>query len=160
MKMNNSSPGAKILNAWTKLHRLPGGSWLFSRIFTWNVPYTGSIRANVIELRPGFSRVMLRDRKRVRNHLNSIHAVALVNLGEMTSGLALLTGLPARVRGIVTNLSTQYHKKARGTLIAECICDIPEISDDIEYKVVANIMDQEGDMVATTTACWRLGPIT
>lgn len=159
MKKNNSSPGAVILKAWTKLNLLPGGGWLFNRIFAWNVPYTGSIGANVIELRPGYCKVRLRDRKRVHNHLNSIHAVALVNLGEMTSGLALLTGLPDHVRGIVINLATQYHKKARGTLVAECDCEIPEISSDTDYEIIVNIRDREGDIVATTTACWRLGLI-
>jgi len=159
MKNRNSSPGAVILTAWNKSRSFPGGGWLFNRLFAWKVPYTGSIHANVIELSPGSSKVMLRDRKRVRNHLNSIHAVALVNLGEMASGLALLTGLPVNVRGIVVNLATQYHKKARGTLIAECYCELPEINGDIEYEVVVNIKDHAGDIVATTTALWRLGLI-
>ena len=157
MPAAQASPGAKILRLWQRLAPWPGGRWLFSRILGQRVPYTGSIRARICELRSGYARVELRDRRRVRNHLNSIHAIALANLGEVTSGLAMLTGLPPQVRGIVVKISTEYFKKARGRLVAETHCEIPQVrKDDMEFEVQADVCD--GDVVAHTTACWRLGP--
>ena len=64
------------------------------------------------------------------------------------------------VRGIVVTISTEYFKKARGTLMAECRCYIPSVTEDIEYQVVADIHDAQQDLVARTTVTWRLGLTT
>ncbi|MDH5409235.1 MAG: DUF4442 domain-containing protein, partial [Gammaproteobacteria bacterium] len=138
------SVGDKLLNYWRLLSRYPGGRWLFSFLLGQFAPYTGSMGALVREIRPGYARVELRDRRKVRNHLNSIHAIALMNLGEVTTGLALMTGLPNGVRAIITGLSIEYFKKARGRLIAACETTQPEVRMDVNHEVVAEIRDQDG----------------
>jgi acyl-coenzyme A thioesterase PaaI-like protein len=125
-------------------------------------PYSGSIRATVKELEPGRAVLELKDRRRVRNHLNSIHAIALANLGEMTSGLAVMSALPPGIRGIITGLSMEYFKKARGPLRAYSQCEAPverALAEDIESPVVCHIRNAEGAEVARATVQWRLGPV-
>ncbi|MGD8641155.1 MAG: DUF4442 domain-containing protein [Gammaproteobacteria bacterium] len=140
-----------------RLSAIPGGRFVFNRIIAWKIPYSATIGARVITLEPGYAKLYLKDKKSIRNHLNSIHAVALTNFGELTSGLALNTALPATARGIVTKISTDYMKKARGSLVAECRCEPPSVTEDMDYTVEAIIKDQEQDIVATVKVNWRLG---
>ena len=123
------------------------------------VPYTGALGATVVQFDPGHVRVRLRDRRGVRNHLRSVHAIALSNLGELSTGLALLGALPPTVRGILTGIDTEYRKKARGLLDAEARCEVPEVAASIEQVVEAEIRDAAGDVVAVVHARWRLSPV-
>jgi acyl-coenzyme A thioesterase PaaI-like protein len=151
------SPGQRVLALWRRLSPLPFGRALFMVAFGNQVPYSGALGARVVHLEPGFARLELDDRRGVRNHLNSIHAIALANLGEMASGLAMTTALPPGIRGIVIGLAIEFTKKARGRLTAESRVVVPDVQGDMPFEVVAAIRDAAGDTVATVRVNWRLG---
>lgn len=151
------APGRLLRDAWRRLAPLPGGRFLFSLMLGRMVPYTGALGARVEELEPGYARVTLRDRRGVRNHLGSVHAVALANLAEVTSGLAMLTSLPENARGIVVHIGVEYLKKARGTLTAECRCAAPSGLEET-VSVTANVMNPTGELVARAQVQWLIRP--
>ena len=152
------SPGRVLLRLWRRLRPLPGGTWLFSRVFGVLVPYSGSVRPHIRVLEPGHAEVEIADRRANRQHLRSVHAIALLNVAEQASGLALLTALPEGIRGIVTQISMQYERKARGTIRAVCQVAVPTVTGERDFDVTADCIDRGGQVVARATVRWRLGP--
>ena len=156
--MSKKSIGQRVIGSWETLHTKPGGKRLFSFLIGCVVPYSGSIGALVEELRPGFSRLSLRDRRKVRNHLGSIHAIALANFGELTTGLAAMAGMPPNTRGILRGIEISYEKKARGRLTSTCTSEVLAPQENTEYSLRTEIRDEAGDVVARLTALWVIGP--
>lgn len=148
----------EILRWWDRLQHFPAGGWLFSFFLGRYAPYSGSISPRVEALSRGHASVSIRDQKKVRNHLKSIHAIALINLGEIATGLAVLTTITDNMRGIVLGLEAEYLKKARGKLIAKARFELPgEIDDQTPVRVTAELLDQSGDVVTRVHATWLLG---
>jgi acyl-coenzyme A thioesterase PaaI-like protein len=157
-----SSSKNRLRDAWDRLHKLPGGKRLFSRVVGMTAPYTGSIGAQVVELRHGHAETRLADRRAVRNHLDCIHAVALVNLAELTGNVAVAYSLADDARFIVAGLSIEYLKKARGTITGTCDVDVPAGpaagKEKREIAVAVSLRDAQGDEVARATLRTLVGP--
>src|SRR5262245_1987676 len=144
--------------AWDLLSGVPGGKVLFSRLIGRMAPYTSTIHATVTVLRAGYAEVQMHDRRGVRNHLESVHAIALANLGELAGNVALAYSLPDDARFIVSGLEIEYLKKARGTITAIGEPPIPRTSSRAQYDVPVTLRDQAGDEVAKVVLHSLVGP--
>jgi acyl-coenzyme A thioesterase PaaI-like protein len=154
---SNPDQGA-VMTWWLRLAPLPAGRLLFSFALGWLAPYSSSIGARVEDIRPGYARVSIRDRRRLRNHLHSVHAIALINLGELTTGLAVLSTISENMRGIVLDIHAEYLKKARGKLTAIAEFQLPQpLLDDTRCEVEARLQDQSGETVTLVRATWLIG---
>ena len=151
------SAAARLIALWRTLSPLPGGRWLFARLFARAVPYSASTRPTVLVLEPGHAEVSIPDRRANRQHLGSVHAIALMNVAEMASGLAMTAALPPHVRGIVREMKMEYLKKARGTITAVSRVTVPDGTGDLDFDVTADCLDPSGAVVARATVRWRLG---
>ena len=147
-----------LRSLWSKFSSLPFGKRLFSFVIGIKIPYTGSIRPRVVEIGHGYAKVCMRDRRRVRNHLASIHALALANLGEFSGGLALHFAMPKDCRAILTNMSAEYLKKARGTIVARANIASHPITKNSQVVVDSELFNDSDELVALVKTTWLLGP--
>jgi acyl-coenzyme A thioesterase PaaI-like protein len=147
-----------VRDMWNLLSGMPAGKIVFSRLVGRMAPYTGSIHATVTVLRTGYAEVQMPDRRAVRNHLDSVHAIALANLAELAGNIALSYSLPDDARFIVSGLTIEYTKKARGTITAIGEPPVPRSSARAQYDVPVVLRDAGGDEVARAVLRSLIGP--
>lgn len=139
---------SSILESYNKISKLPAGKYIFSKIVGFSAPFFGKIKPRVIELRPSYCEVQIKDRWGVRNHIGTINAGALCSLAEMTGGMALDSVVPSSLRWIPKSMTVQYIKKATGltSAISQFDAAIVEEGDVVIPVVVSN---QKGETVFT-----------
>jgi len=147
-----------VRDAWNLLAGMPGGKVVFSRLVGRLAPYTGSIHATVMVLRAGYAEVQMPDRRAVRNHLDSVHAIALANLAELAGNVALLYSLPDGARFLVSGMDIEYSKKARGTITAVAESPIPRTAGQAQLEVAVVLRDAGGEEVARAVLRSLVGP--
>ena len=136
-----------IMNKWRRAQATRLGRWIFSRSVGRFAPYSGTIRPRIEEIEPGRSVVTMRDRKAVRNHLRSIHAVALTNLIELSGSLSIIGAMHPGTRMIPVRLESEFLKKARGTVTAEASCEPPDADFLGELQATVIVRDPSGNEV-------------
>lgn len=146
----------QLLSLWRTCERLPLGRSLFAMAIGRMVPYSASVGPRVESLEPGHARVSMPDRRSNRNHLGSVHAIALANLGELTSGISMIAALPAGLRSIVTRIEVEFVKKARGRITAEARVTVPTVTGPTDHVVEATLTDGSNEVVARIHVHWRL----
>ena len=60
----------------------------------------------------------LANRRRVRNHIGTVHAIAMCNACELAAGMAIEASLPEGLRWIPRGMVVRYLKKAETDLVA------------------------------------------
>jgi acyl-coenzyme A thioesterase PaaI-like protein len=136
------------------------GGWLFSRAVCFKAPYFGSIAPLVLRLEPGLCEARLPDRRAVRNHIGSVHAIAMCNLAELCAGLVTDASLPRGMRWIPKGMSVRYLKKAHGPLVGSAKPESAIVVADNGYElpVVVEVRDAAGEVVFDARVAMWISP--
>jgi acyl-coenzyme A thioesterase PaaI-like protein len=140
---------APLLSLYRRITRWPGGHWLFGRAVCFRAPYFATIAPRFVALEPGRCEVRMRDRRRVHNHIGTVHAIALCNLAELSAGVMAEATMPPGMRWIPKGMTVEYLSKATGSMHAVATPEIPVVASDSghEWPVVVQVADQAGKAV-------------
>ena len=138
---------ADTLGIFRRLARLPGGTWLFSRMVVRKAPYFGTIRPHVRTLEPFHAEVVLPKRRAVENHIGTVHVIAAVNGLEAAMGLLAEASCPRGMRWIPKGMELAYVAKATSDLL--CVAD----SDPADWQ-------QPGDVPVRVRSIRTDGTVT
>ena len=133
-----------LLSMYRRITRWPAGHWLFSRAVCLKAPYFSTIAPRFVSLEPGRCEVRIRDRRRVHNHIGTVHAIALCNLAELAAGVMTDASLPASMRWIPKGMTVEYLKKAKGTLHGVATPDQPLVESDRGYDLPVSVVVTDG----------------
>lgn len=100
------------LAAWQRLSGMPCGKWAFSRLVCLKAPFFSSISPRFEALRPGYSEVSIRKRRKVLNHIGTVHAIAMCNMAELAGGTMTDVTIPTTHRWIPKGMTVEYLQKA------------------------------------------------
>jgi acyl-coenzyme A thioesterase PaaI-like protein len=124
------------------------GRWFVSRVICFRAPYFSSIAPRIETLEPGRCVVRIRDRRKVHNHIGTVHAIALCNMAELSAGLATDATIPGTMRWIPKGMTVRYLRKASGTMTATAIVPaITTATTAADAHVLVDVRDGSGELV-------------
>ncbi|GGA25217.1 hotdog fold domain-containing protein [Dyella nitratireducens] len=140
---------ASLLSLYQRITRWPCGHWLFSRAVCLRAPYFATIAPLFITLEPGRCEVRIRDRRRVHNHIGTVHAIALCNLAELSAGVMTEVTIPSDARWIPKGMSVEYLSRAKGSMHAVATPETPlgMVGGGREWPVCVEVTDPSGTPV-------------
>ena len=139
---------SSVLSLYRQVTRLPRGDRLFSFLFSQKAPYFASVRPRFVALRPDYAELVIPKRRRVHNHLGTVHAIAICNGLEAAMGALAEATIPPGKRWIPKGMDVSYTAKAVSDIT--CIAETdPEqwTSDNPDLPVRVRAVRDDGTTV-------------
>lgn len=148
------------LRMWRRLGGGRAGRWLFTRIVCFKAPYFASISPSITRLEPGLCQAHIRQRRRVQNHIGTVHAIALCNLAELCAGLVTDVSIPADMRWIPKDMTVRYLAKAKGRIAASArpTTGLVSAAEPYAATIAVTLTDEAGQAVASADIHMWLSP--
>ncbi len=125
------------------------GTEAFSKGIGQVAPYFATIDPEITEYRPGYCELILRNQKKVHNHIGTIHAIAMCNAAELVAGMTTDASIPDGARWIPQGMTVQYLAKAKTDLRVVCDAGGVDFSQPGAIVVPVAAFDADGSKCFT-----------
>lgn len=138
----------------TWLH-LPAITFMVRR----TIPLTGTCRVTLTAFEPGRVAVHVARRRRVMNHIGSVHACVNILLAETATGLVVGQHVPDHCMPLIKTLNVAFVRRSSGEMRAEATLTPEQITlitttDKGETWVPVRVWDATGEAPITVDALW------
>ncbi|OJJ20887.1 hypothetical protein BKI52_09920 [marine bacterium AO1-C] len=127
------------------------------------VPIFGTCGINVEQLTTDQCTTTLASEKRVHNQVGSIQSAAIILTAESAMGLLISLNLPPGQVALVSNVNTDFLKKARGSIQAQA--QLPTSQSELfqtqekgNFSLQVDVTDETNAIIATCKADWYWFP--
>jgi len=128
----------KVLSLYNRALRWPFGRRLFSMYGARYAPYFKTISPLISVLEPNRCEILITKRRRVQNHIGTLHVIAIANGLEMAMGFMAEASIPKHLRWIPKGMQLDYPNKADTDI--RCTASVPADAwqpGDLAVKVEA-----------------------
>ncbi len=138
-----------VLKMYDRLSKLPYGNKLFTMYAANRAPYFKTVSPLITKLVPGECHCFIKKRKKVENHIGTMHVIAICNGLEMAMGFMAEASIPKNLRWIPKGMDVKYTAKAGSDIRCEAVLPNNEwVEGDLPVSVKAydenNIVVVEG----------------
>jgi acyl-coenzyme A thioesterase PaaI-like protein len=131
--------------------------WALSQGVCFMAPYFRTIRPRFTTLEPGHVSARMRKRRRVTNHIGTVHAIAMCNMAELVGGVATDLLVPDHLRWIPVGMEVSYVALAKTDLSAACrVADRGAFTTPGDVVTHVVVIDTSGKTVFEAQICMRI----
>ena len=110
-----------VLSIYNRLQKWPLGNWLFTKYAANRAPYFKTISPLITKLVPGECHCFIKKRRKVENHIGTMHVIAITNGLEMAMGFMAEASIPKHLRWIPKGMTLDYTAKANSDIRCEAV---------------------------------------
>lgn len=148
-----------------KLDKLPSfmRSWALTKAIGSTVKMLGACKVDIEYMRFNESKLYLKNRKRVQNHIGGIHACGAALLAESATGLVIGMNVPDSSVPVIKTLNVNYVKRMQGNLEAVATLtpeqmEMVQNTEKGELSVPVKITDESGQEPVVCDMVWAWVP--
>ena len=127
------------------------------------VKFAGTAKVEILEMSATCLRARIKNRKKVQNHIGSVHAAAMALLAESVTGLVVGRSVPDDRVPVIKSMKIDYVKRAKGDLEAVATLKAEEVERIVatpkgEITVPVKVTDIEGNEPIHCEMVWAWTP--